>query len=572
MWDGRLDNREELIHFLGGEVSATSTDLEIVAAAYERCDTNLFARLIGDWALSIWEPRAQSLLLAKDFVGTRHLYYSIETDHIAWSTVLDLLVLLSDASKLNEEYLAGWFSFLPAAHLTPYENIHSVPPSSFVRLGPNRPQVQKYWDFGPCHKIRYRTDAEYEDHFRVVFWEAVRRRLRCDTPILAELSGGMDSSSIVCVADSIAASEGLTAPRIDTVSYYDDSEPNWNEMRYFSKVEEKRGRIGCHIDVSAMDCPSSGFNGGDFPVTPRSRTGMALEAARELTACMSSGGNRVVLSGIGGDEVTGGVPTPIPELQDLLASFQFARLATQLKLWALQKRRPWLRMLIEIVRPFLPLGLVGVAAPKQPPNWLTGQFTERHRAALEGYPRRVRFLGALPSFQENIATLELLRKQLACESVPTGPPCERRYPFLDRDFSEFIYAIPREQLVRPGQRRSLMRRALVGTVPEEILHRKRKAFVSRRPIAVLSEEYSRLLAGEAMVCASLGIIDDTRFREILQHVKQEMDVPAVMLIRTFEIEHWLREWRQWRDGRASNNCYRATDSAVPASAVATQTA
>ena len=571
-WDGRLDNRRSLQDQIGRDISNDATDVEIVAAAYDRWGAECFAKLTGDWAVAIVSVEGHSVTLAKDFVGTHHLYYRIERDHITWSTILDPLVFLSETTKLNEEYLAGWLSFLPAAHLTPYESIQSVLPSTFVKLRPDRHQVQKYWDFDPGLRIRYKTDADYENHFRVAFREAVRRRLRCDTPILAELSGGMDSSSIVCVADSVAASEGLVTSRINTVSYYDDSEPNWNERPYFSKVEEKRGRIGYHIDVSEMGCPSSGFSSRDFLVTPGSWNGMALETEKRLAAYMSSVGNRVVLSGIGGDEVTGGVPTPIPELQDLFAKFQFAELATQLKLWALQKRKPWLQMLAEVVRPFLPLGLVGIAAAKRPPNWLAGQFTERHRAALLGYPRRVQLLSALPSFQENIATLELLRRQLACESVPTVPLCERRYPFLDRDFLQFIYAIPREQLVRPGQRRSLMRRALVGIVPEEILDRKRKAFVSRRPIAALSEHGLRSPGGgESMVSASLGIIDEQRFRETLERVKQDLDVPAVNLIRTFEIEQWLREWRRWQDGRTANNC-RVVDPIDPALAVETRIA
>ena len=59
----------------------------------------------------------------------------------------------------------------------------------------------------------------------------------------------MDSSAIVCMADTIIARGATETPRLDTVSYYDDSEPNWNERPYFTKVEEKRGRTGCHIDI-----------------------------------------------------------------------------------------------------------------------------------------------------------------------------------------------------------------------------------------------------------------------------------------------------------------------------------
>src|SRR5579864_2082446 len=122
-WDGRLDNRAELIGelrgLLGMNAAASSerwgdsrataqlvatdfakmssvhefTDVEIVAGAYEKWGAECFAKLIGDWALSLWNPREQSVLLAKDPIGTKHVYYSIEKDHVTWSTILDPLVL-----------------------------------------------------------------------------------------------------------------------------------------------------------------------------------------------------------------------------------------------------------------------------------------------------------------------------------------------------------------------------------------------------------------------------------------------------------------------------------------------
>src|SRR6185437_12148104 len=253
-WDGRLDNRAELIQQLGDIVSSESADVSIVASAYERWGNGCFAQLIGDWALAIWEPRTRALTLAKDPIGVRHLYYSFDDTQVTWSTILDPLVLFArERFTICEEYIAGWFSSFPAAHLTPYVGIHSVPPSSSVVLRPGKHTIAKYWDFDPGKQIRYRTDGEYEEHFRVAFSEAVRRRLRSDSPILAELSGGMDSSSIICIADDIIARGSADTPRLDTISYYDDDEPNWNERPYFTKVEERRGRTGTHIDVNSRE-------------------------------------------------------------------------------------------------------------------------------------------------------------------------------------------------------------------------------------------------------------------------------------------------------------------------------
>ena len=541
-WDGRLDNRGDFIPLFRGSLSAESTDLAIVSAAYERWGTDCFARLLGDWALSIWNPRERSLILAKDPIGIRHLYYSAENDQVSWSTVLDPLVLFAGRTfEIEEEYIAGWFSFFPAAHLTPYVGIDSVPPYCFVDLRQGRQTVRKYGDFDPGKRIRYRRDAEYEEHFRTVFAEAVRRRLRCDAPILAELSGGMDSSSIVCMADTIIARGTAETPRVDTLSYYNDAEPNWNERPYFTKVEEKRGRVGCHIDVDTQRSFGFEFQNDCFAPTPGSGGGRLTEASHQFAACIASRGNRVVLSGIGGDEVTGGVPTPTPALMDLLAGARLIALARQLKVWALNRRKPWFHLFFEAARGFFPPALVGVPRHVRPVGWLHPDFIKRERAALTGYPSRVKLFGPLPSFQENISILDTLRRQLACAALSSQPSYENRYPYLDRDLLEFMYAVPREQLVRPGQRRSLMRRALIGIVPDELLNRKRKAFVSRSPLSAVSKECARLiLTSRDMMSASLGIVEAKAFCEALQRAHGGKEVHVVALLRTIEIEAWLR--------------------------------
>lgn len=574
-WDGRLDNRAELIGRLGDLVTAHSTDVEIVSAAYEYWWEDCFAMLIGDWALSIWNPHTRSLILAKDPIGTRHLYYTFDDKQVSWSTILDPLVLLAGKTfVLCEEYIAGWFSFFPAAHLTPYIGIHSVPPSSVVLISAGKQIVTKYWDFDPDKKIRYRTDAEYEEHFRVAFAEAVRRRLRSDSPILAELSGGMDSSSIVCMADSLIARGVVETPRLDTISYYDDSEPNWNERPYFTKVEEKRGRAGTHVDMGRQQFLKLELDINHFAATPGSSSRRASESSRQIAACIASQGNRVVLSGIGGDEFTGGVPTPTPELQDLLARGHFRTLAHQLKVWALNKRKPWFYLLFDAAREFLPPALLGFPKHRRPAPWLDPTFVKRNQAALTGYEDRTRIFGSLPSFQGHVNTLDALRRQLSCSALSSDPPREKRYPYLDRRLLEFVSAIPREQLVRPGQRRSLMRRALIGIVPDEILNRKRKAFVSRGPGIAIAAELPRLAdLGQHSLMSSLGLADPTRFVEALQTVRRGADDPIVPLIRTLGIELWLRNLSTvhvlndaaWETRAATEQVLRKSDELSPIS-------
>jgi len=541
-WDGRLDNRAELIHQLRDVLTIGSTDVDIVAASYEQWGTNCLAKLIGDWTLSICNPQERRLILAKDFSGIRHLYYALSKEQIIWSSVLDPLVLFAGSPfPIDEEYIAGWLTAFPAVNLTPYRGIHAVPPSSYVVVENGKATVKTYWDFDPNKKIRCRTDAEYEEHFRDVFAEAVRRRLRSDSSIVAELSGGMDSSSIVCMADVVLAQGGAEVPRLDTISYYDDSEPNWNERPYFAKVEEKRGRTGCHIDVGGQQSLKFDFDFDRFAVAPGSG-GEESEAARRFTAFVISNRSRVLLSGTGGDESLGGVPTPTPELANLLARARLRTLGRQIVAWALAKRKPILHLLFDTLRTFVPAGLLGTPKYDRLPAWFRADFVKRNFAALRGYERRVRLFGPLPSFQESVSTLDTLRRQLACSSVSPEPLYEKRYPYLDRDLLESLYAIPREQRVRPKQRRSLMRRALAEIVPDEVLNRKRKGFAVRGSMAAISEDWPSLFeVTHNMVSDALGIVDAKAFRETLQLARQGQEIPTVPLLRTLGIEFWLQQ-------------------------------
>jgi asparagine synthase (glutamine-hydrolysing) len=540
-WDGRLDNRAELVRELRDVVTLDSTDVSIVAAAYEEWDTNCFARLIGDWAVSIWDASAHSLLLAKDPIGIRQLYYALNNDHVAWSTILDPLIILSGKTfALCEEYIAGWLSFFPATHLTPYVGIHSVPPSSCVLIRAGMNTVRKYWDFDPGKQIRYPTDAEYEEHFRSVFAEAVRHRLRSDNPVLAELSGGMDSSSIVCMADAIIARGAAETPRLDTLSYYDRSEPNWDEQPYFTKVEEKRRQAGCHIELSSRNMFSFIFAETKFVTSP-SGIGCATDTTNQFETGMSARKNRVILSGIGGDEVLGGVPSPLPRLADLIARAQIKSFVHELVAWAIAMKKPLLYLLFDLFRAFSPTSLGGIPRYKRPVSWLRPDFIKRNLTALHGYEAQLHLFGHLPSFQDNVNTLDNLRRQLSCAPPQSAPVHEKRYPYLDRQLLEFLWAIPRDQIVRPGQRRSLMRRALRGIVPDEILNRKRKAFVAKGPQASISNLSFRLSAwSDHMLSDSLGIVDRVIIRKTFESALDGQQMPLVPLLRICALEVWLQ--------------------------------
>ena len=545
-WDGRLDNRADLISDLRDFLTVNSTDVAIVAAAYEKWGTNCLGKLIGDWALSIWNPNSRSLVLAKDPIGTRHLYYAFDNNQVTWSTILDPLVLFAGRTfEICEEYIAGWFAIMfPAPHLTPYVGIHSVPPSSSVILRLGKHIVGKYWDFDPGKRIRYRTDAEYEQHFRSALATAVQRNLRSDRPVLAELSGGMDSSSIVCMADTVIARGTADCPRLDTLTWFDESKPNWGELPHFTKVEEKRSRTGHHINAAALREDHSPIPfGAEFasdrlaatPI-PNSRTS---EFLKQNAAYIKSQGYRITLSGIGGEVTGDGVPTPTPEFQNLLARAHFFTLYGQLKAWAAKMRKKRLPLLWNAVRGFALQDIPEYVNPAAP--WFHPDFTRSNRAAFRGFSSRIKLLGPLPSFQDHINNLSASRRFVASCGLHSELLRDIRYPYYDRDLLEFMFAIPREQIVRVGQRRSLMKRALIGIVPDEILNRKKKEAVPQESPKGSPKEPPYLPdIGQHIASGAIGIVDPDRFAEALQKARRNEGVPIGSLNRTLTLESWLR--------------------------------
>jgi asparagine synthase (glutamine-hydrolysing) len=537
-WDGRLDNRHELICQLDHLLTDDHTDAAILAAALEQWGTDCFAALIGDWALSIWDPQQHELILARDYMGIRHLFYYPKPQQIVWCSHLAPLALSGDRFSVSDEYVAGYLAFRPDAHLTPYSEIKSVPPGKFIRLGNAKATVQSHWTPNVGLKIRYKKDGDYEEHFRHLFRVAVGRRLSSDAPVLAELSGGLDSSSIVCMADDIMAREGAETPHVDTFSYYDSNDPDEDDLLHVIKVEEKRKRKGFHVDLAEFGDSFS----LEFPVfSAIPGFGETEGLRRSRLELMRRNKYRVLLSGTGGDELLGQALDPSIQMADLLLRFRFPSLAQQLVAWSLIKRVPWIQILFQTLIHLMPLSIrtrLSEVAKLEP--WLDGDFARRHGLSA----RRLEALrGAWvwsPTARDSLQTLATLARQLTQAQPSTYEP---RYPYLDRTLIEFLISIPSDQLLRPGQRRSLMRRALVGFLPLEITHRVTKASSSRCYCVTLEKYWNRIEKSlSSSLSSRLGYIKDDHLRAVLVLMKNGCLPPYFLRpLRALSLELWLRE-------------------------------
>ncbi len=542
-WDGRLDNRDTLVGDLRSDLEPNPTDVAIVAAAFDASETDCFRRLIGDWAVSVWKPDQRELFFATDYMAIRHIFYYLKKDRIVWSTDLSSLVLLSnDKFQINDVYIAGYLAHNPDAHLTPYLEIRAVPPGQFVRIRNGSAMIERFWRFSPKSCIRYKTDEEYEEHFRHVFRQSVHRRLRSDSPVLAELSGGLDSSSIVCMADNILAKEGAETSRLDTLSYYDKAESSGDDWTYFQKIEAKRGRVGIHIDGSRLGTSPDSFACTDFcPLPGALGFGQALDTER--ADAVRSGRYRVVLSGIGGDEFMGGIPDPRVHLADLIVQLKFVSLAKQLMAWSLFKRRPWIQLLWQSAIEIMPAS-VGQYFVKEAKieSWIRKDFAKSTGLSIRQLDVDEHFGLWLPTRRACIAGVLTIANNLA-KLVPADQSLEEtRYPFLDRTLIEFILSIPADQMLRPGERRSLMRRSLAGIVPQEILSRRTKQVGERTPLLILEKCWVELQnIFQTSLSSRFGFIHEAQFLDAICAARAGKSTPMVRVLWTISLEYWLRD-------------------------------
>ncbi len=262
---------------------------------------------------------------------------------------------------------------------------------------------------------------------------------------------------------------------------------------------------------------------------------------------MHSQGNRIILSGIAGDEITGGVPAFIPGLADLLVEGRLRDFSKQLPAWGLVQKQSWLQILPRALCSgvFLPARR-RLGTEKDIPRWLEPRFVRARHSILLRKASREGLRKGLPSFRSNVLGFLGVRNQLGCMTRihcrgATKNCHEKSFPYLDRDFVTFMFSIPRDQVLRPGQRRSLMRRSLIDIVPREILNRTRKGYFGRRPLVTIQSCIQQLQElFEWPIAALLGYVDGGQFRQALSAASHGLCDTIYPLTLTIKLEQWLR--------------------------------
>lgn len=479
VWDGRIDNREELTAALrgAGRPLPDRTDPGLALAAYQEWGTGCAARVLGDFAFVLWDGTVRRLVCARDRLGLKPLHYAWDGLTLLVSSEIKPLLDAQGAPEPDDEMVLAFLlrEFREADHeRTFYRGIRRLPPGHLMLLQDGRLRIERYWAIDPARETLYAAEEEYADHFLSLFRGAVRCRTRSAFPIGIFLSGGLDSSAIACVAGKLADDPGGGTPPLEAFTLFAD-QPASDERRYAREVVRAAG-LKAHEIAGRDPDPLDGLDDAiwqvESPIVAATREGSLarLEVVRAR-------GCRVLLSGEGGDQLL----DELGYLADLLRTLRPVRFVRETRAFA--------RWYDVAPRRFAELAIAACLPPslkfwgkriarRAPPSWINARLARE--IGLGERIREPRQPARFPSATQSethlgVSSPYYLLKREVDERVAARWGVELRYPFLDSRLVEFVLSIPWARRTRDGERKRLLRAAMRGIVPEPVRRRQGKS-------------------------------------------------------------------------------------------------
>lgn len=298
--NGEIFNYVELADELEsrGHRFYTRSDTEVIVHLYEDMGPDCVERLNGMFAFALWDTRRQQLFLARDRLGVKPLYYADSADGFAFASELKSLLLCPFVSRdIDGDAMADYLTlmYIRAPH-TPFKDVAKLPPGHFMLVGRDGVRVQRWWDLSEHCRPSTLSLAQAAERVREVLADAVRIRLRSDVPVGAFLSGGLDSSAVTAFAAQQldqplnTYAVGFAGDGFDELGYADIVAQAFKTNHHPTTVTVDDALEHLPLLTWHLDEPH-----GDSAVVPT-----------YLVSKVAAQQQRVILSGLGGDELFGG--------------------------------------------------------------------------------------------------------------------------------------------------------------------------------------------------------------------------------------------------------------------------
>lgn len=460
VYNGELYNTVELRNKLQGlgHHFVSSYDTEVLLTAFVEWQEQCLNFLNGIFAFAVWRKRARTLFIARDRLGVKPLFYSLKGDSLVFASEIKALLVHPDVEPvLNRTGLAEIIAVGPAR--TPgigvFENIFELKPGHYMYYNRSGLFKKQYWQLQS--KRHEHTFAETVEHVRELFEDAVRRQLVSDVPLGTLLSGGLDSSVITAYAHKSSLADGLGPLQTFSVDYVDNDkhfrpnefQPNSDEM-WIRRVNEFLGSESHYIRIDnkrLVDALRDAVIARDLP-------GMAdIDSSLMIFSQEIKKHVTVALSGECADEVFGGYPWFKNLSAEPMTMF------------------PWVRNFDERMNIFSQ-EILNIIQPK-------AYLERRYREAIAEVPRLDGEVGQAARIREMFyINLTRWMPTLLDRKDRMSMACglEIRVPFCDHRLIEYVWNVPWEMKYHNQIEKGLLRKALEGILPDDVLYRKKSPY------------------------------------------------------------------------------------------------
>ncbi len=518
----------------------TTSDTEVVLAAFRRWGPTALQRFNGMYAFAVWHRATRTLTLVRDRLGVKPLYYAHTPDGIAFASEIKSLLRLPEvAAAANYRLLDGYMGvgYCPGEE-TFFDGICRLPPGQFLEVRGGSVLKRTYWDLEFTSEPDA-GEAAYVNETQSLLTDAVRLQLRSDVPLGVFLSGGVDSSAVVAAMRRQGVSQIKTfAVNWDFGAEYDEGHYA-REVAATFKTEHHECRVTPESFRSAI--PRYVWH-MDEPV--QEAAGIALHAVAEMAKQEVD----VALSGEGSDEVFGGYP--VYRYMSWLERYRNVPQPIRCGLDALLARcGPKWRKLVTLSQLALERRYLGVALCEM--SEVRELYSDRLRSETDG--AGVEKL--VESYYETTAGSNIQRRMqyldvkswlvddllIKADRMSMAASIELRVPFLDHRFLEFAGRLPVKYRLRSGEDKYLLKKAVEPYLPRHIVYRRKLGFPT--PLAELFrgalKDYVRgVLLSER--CCDRRLFEPDRISHLLEkHEHAEADHHKTIW-RLLVLEVWHR--------------------------------
>ncbi|MFE3720456.1 asparagine synthase (glutamine-hydrolyzing) [Streptomyces cyaneofuscatus] len=535
-YTGEVYNFQELreeLRGLGHEFR-TSSDTEVVLRAYLQWGAGFAERLNGIYAFAIWDPRSEELLLVRDRMGVKPLYYHPTEDGVIFGSELKAILAHEDVEAvIDGEGLREIFSIVKTPGHGVLKGMYEVLPATVMRFTKDGSSSHRYWEL----TAREHTDDldTTIDTVRELLEDIVDRQLIADVTVGTLLSGGLDSSAITAIAAKALAEKGVTEPirafSVNFTGHEERFEANvqWADpdTPYAIEVAEHVGAEHIIVELDSNDVLNDEvrqqvLRAQDLPVSTGDMEYSLLLLCRALKERMT-----VALSGEAADELFGGYTWFHDEEAVSLDSF------------------PW-------HHPFEKAG--GIGALHDIGLWdrlgLTEYIKQRYTEALQQVPRLAGESGHEARMRE-LTFLNLTRWENFLldrkDRISMAASLEVRVPFTDHRLVEYVYNTPWAMKNFDGREKSLLRAAMRGVLPDSVLDRKKNPYPSTQDLTYELELRKRVEAIITEGAPVLGLVGEADIRRLLDRPEGAYAVGGpwsarAVLERLVEFNTWVSDY------------------------------